>query len=360
MLVSYGLLVSRLDRFAACEWNVLVLDEAQAVKNPATKRARDVKTLRAAVRVAATGTPVENSLTEFWSLFDFLDPGLLGSHESFRRRFVEGGRAAPALKRLVAPLLLRRLKREVLADLPDKTEIALPVALGTEEASAYEALRVRALERARAAAAGGPGGAPAGGRIGILAELTRLRRFCCHPSLSVPGWSGESAKFAALRELLADLREAGHKALVFSQFTDCLALVRSLVEREGWSYRYLDGAVPAAERTRRVAEFQDDPSVDLFLISLKAGGTGLNLTAANYVVLLDPWWNPAVEDQAADRAHRIGQRNPVTVYRLVATGTVEEKVLALHDEKRALSEDLLSAAGSSALDPASLLALFER
>ena len=353
MLASYGLLVSRPEPFEAVEWNVLALDEAQAVKNHATLRAKAVRRLRAAVRVAATGTPVENRLSEFWSLFDFLDPGLLGPHDAFLRRFVgEGGRATPALKRIAGPLVLRRLKGDVLRDLPGKTEIVLRVPLGPAEASAYEACRRRAVEALE-------GASRPEDRMRILAELTRLRRFCCHPSLVVPDFPA-AAKLDAFLELAEQLREGGHRALVFSQFTDFLAIVRKRLAEADVEHLYLDGATPARERTRLVDAFQRGEGGDLFLISLKAGGTGLNLTAADYVVLLDPWWNPAVENQAADRAHRIGQTRPVTVYRLVAAGTVEEKVLALHDSKRALAEDLLSATGSAALTPAELLGLFAR
>ena len=351
VLASYGLLVSRTDRFEAVSWNVLALDEAQAVKNHATQRAKAVRKLRAAVRVAATGTPVENRLSEFWNLFDFLDPGLLGTHEAFARRFVgEGGRASALLKRLAAPLVLRRLKGDVLRDLPPKTEVVLRVPLGPAEASAYEACRRRAVETLENA------NRPED-RIRILAELTRLRRFCCHPSLVVPDFPA-AAKLDAFLELARELRDGGHRALVFSQFTDFLAIVRERLAEEGLDHLYLDGATPAKEREKLVASFQRGDGGDFFLVSLKAGGTGLNLTAADYVVLLDPWWNPAVEDQATDRAHRIGQTRPVTVYRLVAAGTVEEKVLALHDAKRALAADLLSGAGSAALTPEELLALF--
>lgn len=349
VVASYGLLVSREKQFAERTWNGVVLDEAQAIKNHLSKRAHAVKRLRGAFRVVATGTPVENRLSELWSLFDFLNPGMLLSHDAFLQRYTEEGLATEPLKRLVSPLILRRLKREVLSDLPEKTEITLPVELGDDERHAYEACRLHSLEKLEG------GGKDAGGRIAILAELTRLRRFCCHPSLVVPSFC-DSAKMEALLDLLSNLKENGHKALVFSQFTDYLALVREKIEAQGWTYQYLDGTVPTAERTRRVAAFQAGES-DFFLISLKAGGMGLNLTAANYVILLDPWWNPAVENQAADRAHRIGQRSAVTVYRLIAQGTVEEKVLELHARKRHLAEDLLDGTGDAALSADELLSL---
>ena len=350
VIAGYGLLVSREESFVARDWNGVVLDEAQAIKNETSKRAHAAKKLHARFRVAATGTPVENRLTELWSISDFLNPGLLGSVDFFNKRFTSDGRATPALKRLVSPFILRRLKGDVLEDLPEKTEITLPIDLGKEERDGYETCRRLALEALS--------GAAGENRISILAELTRLRRYCCHPSLVLGPEAQESAKMDALVELLGDLRENRHRALVFSQFTDYLALVRQAVDNAGWTHLYLDGQTPASERGRLVDAFQRGEG-DFFLISLKAGGTGLNLTAANYVILLDPWWNPAVENQAADRVHRIGQKNPVTVYRLIAADTVEERVLELHKEKKAIAEDVLEDASASALTPDELLSLFK-
>ena len=356
VITSYGLLVSREAQFAAVEWNVAILDEAQAVKNADAKRAQAVKRLHARCRFVATGTPVENRLSDLWSLFDFLNPGLLGTLDSFRHRLLDvDGRPRPALKALVRPLILRRLKGEVLRDLPPKTEITLDVELGEAERAAYETLREEAVAELQT---GGRGRTDGQRRIQILAALTRLRRFCCAPGLVLPGF-GTGAKLEALEALLDDLRANGHRALVFSQFVDVLSLVRPVLERHRWGYEYLDGSTPQAERTRRVEAFQRG-SAPFFLVSLKAGGTGLNLTAANYVVLLDPWWNPAVEDQAADRAHRIGQANPVTVYRLVTRGTIEEKVVALHGDKRELSSAVLEGTGDATVSAADLLALFRK
>ena len=349
VVASYGLLVSRAEDFGRIAWNGVVLDEAQAVKNAATQRAHVAKSLRANFRVAATGTPVENRLAEFWSIFSFLNPRLLGTQKEFEARFTEAGFATAPLKRLVEPFVLRRLKRDVLKELPEKTEITLRVELGEEERAAYEACRKDSLESLKA-------NNLTGDHASILAALSRLRRFCCHPSLVFPDQS-RSAKLDAVLELLEDLREAGHRALVFSQFTDYLAIVREAVEGRGWTYRYLDGSTPSAERAEAVDAFQRGDG-DFFLISLKAGGVGLNLTAANFVLLLDPWWNPAVEDQAADRAHRIGQKLPVTVYRVVAADTVEERILDMHGDKRAVSEDLLESAHGVPLTSERLLSLF--
>ena len=246
-----------------------------------------------------------------------------------------------AIKRLVKPLILRRLKGDVLDDLPPKTEVTRFVELGEKERSGYEACRLKALEDVASA--------EKKRKLALLLTgLTRLRRYCCNPSL-VMGGKLASAKLEALAELMEELRDGGHRALVFSQFTDYLEIVKKMVEGKGWSLQYLDGSTPLKERGRRVDAFQNGEG-DFFLISLKAGGTGLNLTAADYVIILDPWWNPAVENQAADRAHRIGQRRPVTIYRLIAKDTVEERVMALHNEKRILAEDMLSDTGASSVN----------
>ena len=353
VVTSYGLLVSRFATFSEVAWNGVVLDESQAIKNEDTRRAQAVKELKSAFRVAATGTPVENNLTELWSLFDFLNPGLLGNVREFASRFVsETGTATEGLKKLVSPFILRRLKRDVLDDLPPKTEIVLPIPLDDEERSAYEGCRRLALESLMKVGADGK----SQNRINILAQLMRLRRFCCHPSLVVPDLK-KSSKMEVLLQLLEDLRANHHHALVFSQFTDYLTIVRQALEAKGWSYRYLDGAVSLPDRKRAEDEFQRGEA-DFFLISLKAGGLGLNLTAANYVILLDPWWNPAVEDQAADRAYRIGQKNPVTVYRLIVSNTVESRVVEMHGTKRKMADDLLDDASDGSLSTDELLSLF--
>ena len=345
VLASYGYLLFHEKEFAKKHWNGLVLDEAQAIKNEAAKRTRAVKGFTAKFRVAATGTPVENRLLELWSIFDFLNPGLLGTADGFEER--DRGE----IKRLVKPLILRRLKGEVLDDLPPKTEVTRFVELDKKERSEYEACRLKVLDDVSQA--------DRKQRLAqLLAGLTRLRRFCCNPSLVLGGDDVASAKLDALAELMAELHDGGHRALVFSQFTDYLAIVRKMVEEKGWSIQYLDGSTPLRERARRVDAFQDGEG-DFFLISLKAGGTGLNLTAADYVIILDPWWNPAVENQAADRAHRIGQSRPVTIYRLIARDTVEERVLALHKEKRNLAADMLDGTSGAALSETALLALLK-
>lgn len=359
LVASYGLLHTEVEALASRRFAVAVFDEAQSLKNAETRRAQASKRIVADFRLGLSGTPVENRLEELWSLYDTVIPGLLGSRDSFHRRFGSpmekghaGGQARQALKSLVRPFLLRRTKAAVLAELPSRTEITLEIEPGAEERAFYEALRRRALENLSGAT-----GAGNQARIRILAEITRLRRAACNPALIDAAAGLESAKLAALLDLTAELIANRHRALVFSQFTGHLDLVQSALEGVGVRLLRLDGSTPANERARRVAAFQAGEA-ELFLISLKAGGFGLNLTAADYVIHLDPWWNPAVEDQATDRAHRIGQTMPVTVYRLVMKDSIEEKILALHAEKRALSADFLDGADQAAtLDEAALMAL---
>jgi superfamily II DNA or RNA helicase len=348
LVCSYGLLHQEAELLGSQPWQMAVLDEAQAIKNAETKRAQASLTLQAGFRLALTGTPVENYLDELWSLFSFVNPGLLGSREGFQRRFagpIERDRdanARQALRALVRPFLLRRTKAAVLSELPPRIEQTMQVEMGEAERAFYEALRQRALESIAAL------DAPKGTRkIHILAEITRLRRACCNPALIDPAAGVPSGKLDAFLELVEELVRNRHKALVFSQFVGHLDLVRAALDPRSIRYEYLDGSTPPAERERRVAAFQAG-GAELFLISLRAGGTGLNLTAADYVVHLDPWWNPAVEDQASDRAHRIGQERPVTIYRLIMQDSIEGRIVRLHRDKRELASDLLEGAETSA------------
>ncbi len=332
VVVSYGTLVNSLELLSARRWGTLVLDEAQAIKNAGTQRARAACAVPAEFRVAATGTPVENHPDELWSLFKFLNPGLLGTRKGFALRFgSEAGQEA--LARLVRPFVLRRTKAQVLTELPPRTEILERVALSKEERAFYEGLRREALADLE-------GAADSADAVSVLAHLTRLRRACCHPRLVAPSSALVGSKLERCLELVEELRSNGHRALIFSQFVSLLEIVSAALKGRGFTYQYLDGSTPVAERRRSVQAFQEGEG-DLFLISLKAGGTGLNLTAADYVLHLDPWWNPAVEDQASDRAHRMGQQRPVTVYRLVASDTVEEQIVELHESKRDLAARLL-------------------
>lgn len=346
LLVSYGVMAGELELLKSRTWGTIVLDEAHAIKNHETKTARAAMELRGSARVLLTGTPLQNHLSELWTLFEFANPGVLGSRQQFAERFVvpvEKNRDRDrqrVLQRLISPFILRRTKAEVLDELPEKTEITLRVELSADERAVYERIRGEAAKRIVEGEMN---------PIEALAQLTKLRQAAC--SLELLGeaqYAGAaSSKTAAFLDLVDDLVEGRHRALVFSQFTSHLALIRRALDKRGIPYLYLDGATPAGERVKRVAQFQRG-DMPLFLISLKAGGTGLNLTAADYVIHLDPWWNPAVEDQASDRAYRIGQENPVTIYRLVATNSIEEQILELHATKKSLADALLEGSDVSA------------
>ena len=340
LVCSYALLQQDQAKLTELSWGTAVLDEAQFIKNAQSLRAQAAFRIDAKQRIAATGTPVENHAADLWSIFHFINPGLLGDFTDFNRRFVkpierEGG-ATPEelLRRVIQPYVLRRLKRDVLQELPPLTEVAHDVELSADETARYAILRKQIHDKLFTA------WGKRENKLEVLAEITRLRRFCCHPRLVFPDAELESSKISAFLELVEELRENGHRALVFSQFVDFLGLVREQLEERQVSYEYLDGSTPQAERQKRVDAFQNG-SASLFLISLKAGGFGLNLTAADYVIHLDPWWNPAVESQATDRAHRIGQRRRVTVYRLITKNTIEEKIVELHAKKRSLARTLL-------------------
>ena len=391
LIVSYGLMVNDIEQLQKIHWHTVVLDEAQAIKNSSTQRAKCARQLQADFRVVTTGTPVQNNLMDLHSLFSFLNPQLLGSEGAFRKRFAlpiardNDLHAREQLQKLVSPFLLRRHKRDVLKELPARTEINLNVALSKEEAALYDTIRQEALDSlegndgakksGQEASAGGKkkAGQKASKATGkskalskqsenqsdkpnlgqqkiiILSYLTKLRRLCCNPSLIAPEWTGPMSKLDVFSDTISELIDSGHKALVFSQFVDHLKIVEAHLQSRSISYQYLDGSTPTKKRTERVNAFQAGTG-DVFLISLTAGGTGLNLTAADYVIHLDPWWNPAVEDQASDRAHRIGQQRPVTIVRMVTTGTIEEQIQELHSTKRDLADSVLAGADSPKLD----------
>jgi SNF2 family DNA or RNA helicase len=347
--------------FSGIDWQVIVLDEAQAIKNMETKRSRAAMSLNGRFKLLTTGTPIENHLGELWNLFNFILPGLLGSLESFNRRFAlpierfGDPVARRKLKKLIRPFILRRNKAQVLKELPPRTEITLQVEMNSEELAFYEAMRRQALEKLalnRQVSTRKRKGKEAdtvpvtknnakGYTVKILAEIMKLRRACCNPRLVMPESDIESSKLLLFEKVVDELLENRHKALVFSQFVGHLQIIRSFLDKKKIDYRYLDGSTPVKQRAREVDAFQAGQG-DLFLISLKAGGLGLNLTAADYVIHMDPWWNPAVEDQASDRAHRIGQVHPVTIYRLITQHTIEEKIVRLHQEKRDLANSLLA------------------
>ncbi len=354
VLCTYGVLVNDADPFRAVRFATAVLDEAQAIRNPVAQRSAVAHGVDAAFRLALTGTPVENRSTDLWSILRFATPGLLGELPWFLRVFgspVDSGSDVArrsTLAALVAPFVLRRTKRAVAPELPPRTDVELGVELSADERAAYDRLRHEAAARVAAA--------PERRRAAqLLEELTRLRQQVCHPRLVDPTTPLPSSKLQHAVRLLRDLREGGHRVLVFSTMVSLLELARDAVADDGFSWCWLDGSVPQARRQPEVERFQEGRT-DLFFVSTKAGGVGLNLTAADYVLHLDPWWNPAAEDQASDRAHRIGQTRPVTVYRLVVRDTIEEHIVALHAHKRELADALLSGAGSTDLPDLEALA----
>jgi superfamily II DNA or RNA helicase len=341
LVTSYGLLQSEEHAICSVAWSTAVLDEAHNIRNFATKTSKAAMSVKAGFRLALTGTPVQNNLTDAWSIFNFINPGMLGSLANFSGRFVsDGEEGRKHLKKLIAPFILRRTKSAVLDELPPKTEVFVKVSLSDEEAAFYEAVRQRAVESLEECA-------DTSRNIQVLAEITRLRQASCNTRLVDPLSEIASSKMSAFMDLVRELTENGHRALVFSQFVTHLALAREELDREEIEYLYLDGSTPVNERGRLVKSFQSGEG-SLFLISLKAGGLGLNLTGADFVIHLDPWWNPAVEDQASDRAHRIGQAKPVTVYRLVGEGTIEEKIIRLHATKRDMADMLLEGSDRTA------------
>jgi superfamily II DNA or RNA helicase len=330
IITSYPLLRRDIELYGEQSFHTLILDEAQVFKNHTTQTAKAVKQIRAGYRFALTGTPVENTLEELWSIFDAVFPELFQGRKAFHELPRE------IVTRRVRPFLLRRLKTDVLKELPDKIESLQASELLPDQKKLYVAyLAELQQETVKHLNKGFQKN-----RIKILAGLTRLRQLCCHPALFVEGYAGSSAKFEQLMEIVAECRSAGKRILVFSQFTQMLSLIGKELGYQGVPYFYLDGKTPNSERVELCSRFNDGER-DLFLISLKAGGTGLNLTGADTVILYDLWWNPAVEQQAADRAHRIGQKKVVQVIRLITQGTVEEKMYELQQKKKNLIEEVI-------------------
>jgi superfamily II DNA or RNA helicase len=333
-ITTYGTMRMDVEVLAKHAWDTLILDEAQSIKNPDSQVARAAYQLKARFRLALTGTPVENRLTDLWSLFHFTNRGFLGGlsdfEEQYARPIAEGNREAGVrLRARIKPFVLRRLKRDVAKELPPRTDVVLRCTLDIDERASYESIRAATQKDIVEQLSQG------GNVLAALEALLRLRQACCHRAL-LPGQKADrSSKLELLMDTLEEALSEGHKALVFSQWTSLLNLVEPLLEERGIKFTRLDGST--TDRGAVVKSFQDDPSCSVMLLSLKAGGTGLNLTAADHVFLLDPWWNPAAEDQAADRAHRIGQDRPVLVHRLIASDSVEERILALQEKKRALA-----------------------
>jgi superfamily II DNA or RNA helicase len=359
-LTSYAILRLDAPQLQAVDWDCVVLDEAQMIKNPESQSAQAAYALSARQRIALTGTPVENRLEELWSQLHFLNRGLLGGRSDFRDRYARpiaagDGEAAARLRERIKPFVLRRLKSEVAAELPPRSDVVLRFDLSDEERSLYDAVRAAGLDEAVRALRTG------GSLMPALEVLLRLRQAACHSSL-VPGGpeDASSSKLELLIMRLEEARDDGHRALVFSQWTKLLDRIEPELEAAGIGFERLDGST--RDRGGVVGRFQSG-SAPVMLVSLRAGGVGLNLTAADHVFLMDPWWNPAVEDQAADRAHRIGQTRPVVVHRLIAQDTVEERILDLHASKRALAQaalgDATSEGSASGLTRDDLLALLD-
>ena len=341
IITSYDLLKRDREAYLGRTFEYEIIDEAQVIKNAKTQGAKAVKEISANARFALTGTPVENRLSELWSIFDFLMPGFLYSYRKFRERYElpivknQDPEALTALRRMTGPFVLRRLKKDVLRELPTKEERIVYSAASGRQQKLYTASALK-LKEALA------GGAWSGnGKLEVLSQLMRLRQICCDPALCFEDYTGESAKLETCVSLIASASAAGHKILLFSQFASMLERIRERLLQEGISSHLLVGATPKEERSRMVQAFASD-EVPVFLISLKAGGTGLNLTAADIVIHYDPWWNVAAQNQATDRAYRIGQEKPVTVYKLILKDTIEENLLKLQNAKLALAAQVVS------------------
>ena len=358
LVTSYDLLRLDAAEYQKLHFSVMVIDEAQYIKNQKASVTKAVKAVHADCRFALTGTPIENRLAELWSIFDYFMPGFLYGYSEFASRFEtpitkqKNAEATAQLKRMTSPFILRRRKADVLKDLPEKLEEVRYTRFEDEQRKVYDGQVVRIRQLLMSAGTAGED------RIKVLAELTRIRQLCCDPSLVLDGYQGGSAKRAACMELIQSAIAGGHRMLVFSQFTSMLALLEEDLSRENIPYYKLTGATPKEQRIQMTREFNEG-SVPVFLISLKAGGTGLNLTGADVVIHYDPWWNLAAQNQATDRVHRIGQQNRVTVYRIVVKGTIEEKIVALQEAKQDLADAILSGESTSitALSNEELLAL---
>jgi non-specific serine/threonine protein kinase len=346
VVTTYALLRRDLDELLNFEFNSIILDEAQNIKNPNTITARSVRRLKGKLRLCLSGTPIENNLFELWSLFEFLMPGFLGSQNSFQRGIVKpikdgDEETLDYLRGRVKPFILRRTKAEVAKDLPPKVENVQYCALIEEQAELYAQLAKKLRDQVLKDV---DQKGMAKSQMSILDALLKLRQICCHPrllKLDMPGVNTNlpSGKFDTFKDLVTDIVEEGHKVLVFSQFVQMLHIIRSWLQINQTPFAYLDGS--SKDRFEQVDRFNETPEIPIFLISLKAGGTGINLTSADYVIHYDPWWNPAVENQATDRTHRIGQKRQVFSYKLICSNTVEEKILKLQEMKKGIADAII-------------------
>jgi len=348
IITSYDLLRRDIELYKDIYFECQVIDEAQFIKNPGTQASKATKLINAGFKIALTGTPIENRLSELWSIFDYMMPGFLYNYSYFRQTIEtpivqdKDDITTLHLRKLISPFILRRLKKDVLKDLPDKIEETICAKLENEQQDLYKAH----ITRLKMMLEHQTDEEFLHGKIMVLSELMRLRQICCDPALIYEGYNGNSAKTDLCIEMIQAAAESGHKVLLFSQFTSMLDRLVALLKRNGIGYHLLTGATPKDKRQELVDQFQTDDST-VFCISLKAGGTGLNLTAADIVIHYDPWWNEAVQNQATDRAHRIGQTNVVTVYKLIVQDTIEEKIQKLQEEKKALADELLSGSAIS-------------
>ncbi|EGT0014570.1 DEAD/DEAH box helicase [Clostridium perfringens] len=338
LLTTYGTLKNDEKAYENLSFDYCIIDEAQNIKNPAAQATLSVKNIKSRCNIALTGTPIENNLMELWSIFDFVMPGYLFTKDRFRERFILDESNLSELKYLITPFILRRLKEDVLSELPEKLEKKYLVEMKGKQKQLYsfyvKAIKNQLNENKSSEKSGRD-------KINLFAYLTKLREICLDPSLVVPDYTGGSSKLTVVKEIVKDASESGKKILLFSQFTSVLKKIEEDFKKEDISYLYLDGGTSAKDRVERVKKFNEDSNIKVFLISLKAGGVGLNLTSASVVIHFDPWWNPAVEDQATDRAHRFGQENKVEVIKLVAKDTIEEKIVLMQEDKRELIQSLM-------------------
>ena len=356
LITSYPLIRQDIEQLTTIEFRFAILDEAQHIKNAGSKGAQAVRQLQAQTRFALTGTPLENGVGELWSIFNFVLPGYLLSYSAFLRRY-QDGTDAEDLRRRISPFLMRRLKKEVLTELPDKIESVFTAQMSPEQAKVYEATMMRLRQRVDSIVK------EKGferGRTEVLAAITQLREICCHPSLVLDDYTGTSGKLDMLLDMLPEAIAKGRRVLLFSAFTSMLKILRRELDDAGYETMYLDGDTPAQRRVEMAEQFNAGQG-QIFLISLKAGGTGLNLTGADMVIHYDPWWNPAAEDQATDRAYRIGQTRKVEVIRLVTHASIEEQVVALGQRKKALFDQLIKPGESmvGGLSPQEIMSLFQ-
>ncbi|MGU8855317.1 DEAD/DEAH box helicase [Clostridium perfringens] len=338
LLTTYGTLKNDEKAYENLSFDYCIIDEAQNIKNPSAQATLSVKNIKSRCNIALTGTPIENNLMELWSIFDFVMPGYLFTKDRFRERFILDESNLSELKSLITPFILRRLKEEVLSELPEKLEKKYLVEMKGKQKQLYSfyvnAIKNQLNENKSSEKSGRD-------KINLFAYLTKLREICLDPSIVVPDYTGGSSKLTVVKEIVKDASESGKKILLFSQFTSVLQKIEEDFKKEDISYLYLDGGTSAKDRVERVKKFNEDSNIKVFLISLKAGGVGLNLTSASVVIHFDPWWNPAVEDQATDRAHRFGQENKVEVIKLVAKDTIEEKIVLMQEDKRELIQSLM-------------------